>query len=335
MMSMPPIPESRVPATGAGSPRAHRRHCWWGAFVALVATAWIIGSRGCANWVAHALVDSPNAYRSNDEIVQFDTAALPEGVNQHLRIDVGPPAASLSVWVMHPSAGAPRATILLLHGIRDSKESQLGFGRALTAAGYRAVLIDLRGHGGSSGRWLTYGATEARDLSQVLDHLEAAGLIARPVGVLGSSYGGSISLQLAGIDSRVKAVVAIAPFAHVRDLIRCYARQMNLSWLLTDQVIDDGFRQACELSVSDLARVDCAEAAAHSSARLLFIHGHNDANIPCSHSQRIAAAAGERAKLMLLDGEDHISIFRDERGVVRNAALDWFARWTAPAGPEP
>ena len=330
MKAMEPIPE---PRHAAATRRRHRR---WGVGVALIAAAWAIASRGCANWVAHALVDAPNAYRASDEVINLDNTALPEGVNEHLRIDVGPSVASLSAWIMDPKSGVgsderltPRATILLLHGIRDSKESQLGFGRALAAAGYRAVLIDLRGHGRSSGRWMTYGVTEARDLSQVLDHLQASGRLAGPVGVLGSSYGGSIGLQLAGIDSRVKAVVAIAPFSHVRDLIRCYARQMNLSWLLTDQEIDEGFRKACELTACDLDRIDSAESAARSTAHVLLIHGRDDVNIPCAHSQRIAAAAGDRAELMLLEGEDHMSIFRDERGVMRDAALDWFARWTA------
>ena len=34
------------------------------------------------------------------------------------------------------------------------------------------MLVDLRGHGGSSGRWLTYGVVESRDLSQLIDQLE-------------------------------------------------------------------------------------------------------------------------------------------------------------------
>jgi pimeloyl-ACP methyl ester carboxylesterase len=236
---------------------------------------------------------------------------------------------------MHPpgatdsdTSAEPRGTILVLHGIRDSKDRQVGFGRALAQAGYRAVLVDLRGHGASTGRWLTYGVVEARDLVQTLDALDSRGLLAGSVGVLGSSYGGAIGLQLAGIDSRVKAVVAIAPYAGVRDLIRPYARQMNMSWLVSDRAIADGYRQACASSGCDLDQADSARAVAASQARVLLIHGRDDASIPFAHSQRIAAAAPDRTRLMLLDGEDHISIFRDESGVLNTAALDWFARWT-------
>ena len=52
-------------------------------------------------------------------------------------------------------------------------------------AGYRAVLVDLRGHGRSTGKYLTYGVQEAQDISQVIDALEQQQLIAGEIGVLG------------------------------------------------------------------------------------------------------------------------------------------------------
>src|SRR4030095_11882097 len=99
MKARDPIPEPRHAAA------ARRRHRRWGVGVALIAAAWAIASRGCANWVAHALVDPPNAYRASDELISIDNTVLPEGVNEHLRLDVGPPAASLSAWIMDPKSG--------------------------------------------------------------------------------------------------------------------------------------------------------------------------------------------------------------------------------------
>src|SRR5207302_636031 len=72
----------------------------------------------------------------------------------------------------------PKATIFLLHGVMMSKESMLHWGFYLAEKGYRIVLVDLRGHGQSTGDVITYGAYEGDDLSQVLDELSQRKLIA-------------------------------------------------------------------------------------------------------------------------------------------------------------
>src|SRR5262249_26780655 len=153
---------------------------------------------------AHAIVDAPNAH----------AASLPATVPGEQRIPVGPPAATLSVGIENPRL-PPRATIFVLHGIRDQKENVRSWAEHLTEAGYRAVLVDSRGHGRSSGEWLTYGVQESRDLSQVLDALAVDG----PVGVMGISYGAATAIEWAAREPRVKAAVAVAPFASLREVV--------------------------------------------------------------------------------------------------------------------
>src|SRR5436853_2381744 len=106
-------------------------------------------------WLAHAIVDAPNRGR-NPLGPDPDAPELARiGVDHAFRVPVGPPAASLSVWVLDPptSVGAPRGTVLVLHGMRDRKVTMLDLGRLLSRDGFRAVLVDLRGHGQSTGDW--------------------------------------------------------------------------------------------------------------------------------------------------------------------------------------
>ncbi|HEY2748062.1 MAG TPA: alpha/beta hydrolase, partial [Polyangia bacterium] len=102
----------------------------------------------------HAIVDAPNQHR---------TIASAATVGGERFVDVGPPAATLAVDIVEPKR-PPRATIFVLHGIRDSKEGLRHWGEHLSEAGYRAILVDSRGHGHSTGDWLTYGVQESRDL---------------------------------------------------------------------------------------------------------------------------------------------------------------------------
>ena len=99
------------------------------------------------------------------------------GVDQQFWVKVGPPEASLSVSVVESRAKlpSPRGTILVLHGVLDRSAVMLPAARALADAGYRAVLVDLRGRGRSTGKYMTFGIQEAKDLSQVIDALRAKG----------------------------------------------------------------------------------------------------------------------------------------------------------------
>src|SRR5258706_4821522 len=165
-----------------------------------------------------SIVYAPNTDKKINPADDPSQSRLVElGVNRQLRVDVGPPPASLAVWIIEPPTNSStRGTVLVLHGVQDKKTSMLDIGRRLATAGYRAVLVDGRGHGRSSGQWLTYGVLESRDLSQLLDALATQDLLAGKVGVYGVSYGAAAGIMLAGRDARVAAAVAVAPVSSRR-----------------------------------------------------------------------------------------------------------------------
>ena len=161
------------------------------------------------------------------------------GVDQQFWVKVGPPEASLSVSVVEPrrKSPAPRGTILVIHGVLARSATMLPAARALADSGYRAVLVDLRGHGRSSGKYMTFGLQEAKDLSQVIDALERKGLLAGNLGVYGISYGATTSIHLAAVDRRIRAVVAVEPFSTAREEVPHFGRVMvpGIGCLISDK----------------------------------------------------------------------------------------------------
>lgn len=123
-------------------------------------------------------------------------------------------------------------TIFLLHGYSLSKEFMLPWGLTLAQAGYRVVLVDLRGHGHATGDRIYFGGVERTDLVQCLDALQQRRVCAGPVGVLGISYGAVLALQWAAVDPRVQSVAAISPYMNpgtaVADFLKTYVPA--LSW---------------------------------------------------------------------------------------------------------
>lgn len=81
--------------------------------------------------------------------------------------------------------------------------SMLPWALRLAQDGWRCVLVDLRGHGKSTGRRIYFGTVETFDLAQLLDTLEARGEAQAPVKVLGESYGAALALRWAVADPRV------------------------------------------------------------------------------------------------------------------------------------
>jgi pimeloyl-ACP methyl ester carboxylesterase len=276
-------------------------------------------------WVANAIVLAPNygkILRAEEDPTPAELAKL--GVTRQLRVDVGPPAASLSVWIVDPDS-PPRATVLVLHGVRSEKVWQLGLARSIAALGYRAVLPDLRGHGRSSGDFLTYGVVDARDLAQLADALAREGLLAGRLGVVGTSYGAATAIELAAVDPRVLAVVAIAPFSSLDDVVPAYARHYapGLSALLPAAFLGDSIAAAGRLGGFDPSAASPRTAIAKTRARVLLIHGRNDTNIPPSQSEAILAAAPERCSLVVVDHADHFTIAADASGTIANDGMAW------------
>jgi len=249
-------------------------------------------------------------------------------------VRVGPPDASLDAWTISPRGGAsPQGTVVLLHGIRGDKSSLLGFARRFRDAGYRAVMPDLRGHGSSSGDFLTYGIVESKDVSQLLDAIAARHGEKRFV-LFGYSYGGAVAIQTAARDPRVEAVVTVATFASLRQVLSDYKTRffpgldpvIPASWLQAR--LDDAGRRAR----FDPDAADPARAAAALAVPLLLIHGTSDTQVPPDHAQALSRSAS-RSTVVLIDGETHESMLNRAAARIEDETLAFLRKSGSRARP--
>lgn len=315
-----------MPMLDASARAARRRRRALYALLALV-TLVIAGEALIERLGASALIYAPNAGRPPAPAADPPPPRIdPPATARALRVEVGPPRAALSVWILEPPA--PRATVFVLHGIRDQKSSMLGWGRRLVSEQYRAVLVDARGHGRSSGDFLTYGVVEARDLAQVLDALDAQHLLAGKVGAMGISYGAATAIAWAAADARVAAVVAVAPFESLRAVVPGYVEHFlpGVGRLIPGFVLDRAIARAGRDGGFDPAAASPLDAAARTRAEVLLIHGRADAHIPPSHSEAIHARAPDHSEIVVIEGADHLSITADRTGILWSSASAWFSR---------
>lgn len=242
--------------------------------LAIPLLAWVFDDA----WAIPMIIAAPNEAGTRQDSTPADARVIvSERAGEHIE-----------AWVLEPRA-EPLATVLVLHGIRDRKASMLSFGRTLTADGFRAVLVDLRGHGASSGACLTYGVADAGDLRGLIDELDAADLLTQRLGVFGVSYGAATAVLLAASEPRIDAVVALAPFASLRDVVPGYVRLIagDFESLVPDVWMNSVIDRAGEACGFDPDLASPAARAVEMRAALFVAHGGADRRIPAWHGERI------------------------------------------------
>jgi pimeloyl-ACP methyl ester carboxylesterase len=193
-------------------------------------------------------------------------------------------------------ATAPvRGTIVSLHGIADNRSGAIGIAQRFTPLGFDVIAYDSRAHGESEGDMCTYGSLEKRDLSRVLDALNAQRVI-----LLGTSLGAAIALQAAADDARVKAVVAAEVFSDLRTVVRDRA-----PLLVPGFVIGRALARVEERGGFDVNSVSPVVAAARVTVPVLLIHGALDRDTRPDHSRRVLAALRGPKRLILVEGARH------------------------------
>ena len=225
-----------------------------------------------------------------------------------------------------PGLIAPKGTLLVLHGYHDAKENMIHWALFLAQHGYRIVLVDLRGHGRSTGDWIGYGAFEVDDLRKVIDALQAKQLLAGPLGVVGLSYGASVGLQLAGRDERVAAVVALEPFSDPRGAVAEFARgvapQYVGDWTPAD--FAQAERTAGQLGHFAWESADILGAVERTRAPILYAVAAGDRWISPENSRRLAEHTHSPHAVLTVN-------FDNDGGIEQHVLLSWILEPIAPA----
>ena len=245
----------------------------------------------------------------------------------------------LRVLTLQPQASPNGRLVVISHGLWDDPESFEGWGEVLAAHGYTVLMPD---HPGSdfnqqkamlAGDAPPPGPEELRlrplDVSALLDAVSAgrflsgATLNTDAVAVVGHSWGGTTSLQLAGgvpTDRKLKSRCN-----DLKDPERNISWVLQCSWLsgINQAAVADS-RVKAVVAVSPPLRLLFDRSRSESiSAKLLLISGTRDWVVPSGPEAIVPMRATKAAqlghRLVLVQGADHFSLrsFRGEASPAR------------------
>jgi len=215
-----------------------------------------VGVCGCGRFMAARIMQAPNTYPtwlapSAPVVLRYSDSYLTNFPERYL--EISSPLARLRYRVVEPArygfacertnwieqgrskfeftftetfpartnqwSANPRGTVFLLHGYGVGMFAMAPWALNLAQQGWRCVLVDLRGHGKSTGKQIYFGIQEQNDMRQLLDALSRAGQVQTPVCVVGESYGATLALRWGAADPRIRRIVAITPYSSLSNAV--------------------------------------------------------------------------------------------------------------------
>jgi pimeloyl-ACP methyl ester carboxylesterase len=299
-----------------------------------------LGGAGCGSFVARRMAQAPNSYPtwlapearvmldfSPDFLTNFPPRYLKVGTPAaRLRYRIVEPAdyqfkVSTNHWVEHgkedftftfkavtPGApnrwsAAPRGTVVLLHGYGVAQFAMAPWALRLAEDGWRCVLVDLRGHGKSTGKRIFFGVREADDLSALLDELSRNEKLARPVAAVGESYGGALALRWKGTDSRVGPVVAIAPYAELAPAVINIGRDYA-GWV-PEFVLRAGLKKLPSVLEVQSDELDTTSVLERKPVAALLVAGSDDEVAPLADVTKLLPLVKAGSRLVIVPHATH------------------------------
>lgn len=290
----------------------------------------IFGEEMDAAWDSHVakhyLVERTRIRAPADD-VQLTVSVLPAGYYPS-RASVEQEDGSMelglqAVMPVGPPRGPPKGTIVTVHGWKGESRAMFFHAMEMAAHGWDIVLYDQRGHGRSGGERITFGVREARDLEAVMEWTRSRPEFSPPLILFGTSMGASTAL-MAAAESEPHAIVAVAPYARVDQVLTRALRRFSPALLqpfLTDRRMSKALAHAETLSGVDFDDDAPIRSAAEVDAPVLLVYSRADRLIPPEHGRELEQALPD-ARLHWMADHSHEALMVD-RDALLPAVLPW------------
>lgn len=207
------------------------------------------------------------------------------------------PGLVLRGWYVPSRNGAG---VILVHGYGTSRVQLIAEARALAARGYGVLLFDMRGHGQSGGKRISWGVDEQSDVAAAVDwmsHRPDVG--AMRIGALGFSYGAMTLSEVAAHDQRLRALVLEGAYTSLDAMTRHDER----GWGAFSGAVAVRTLERAGIAVGRVRTVSAVSLLAPRP--VLIVAGNADQSVPLAVTRELYAAARPPKYLLVVQGAGH------------------------------
>jgi pimeloyl-ACP methyl ester carboxylesterase len=305
----------------------------FGGAALFVAGSWLASRRLAARLVS-ATGLGPTADRRKELLAALSGAADRVEELRHTGSALDP--VELVATFASPGDPERRPTLLFLHGKGGAASEWEGDALRAIALGYNVLLPDLRGHGRSGGRYMTFGFLEKDDLANAIAAArERWNIDPHRLGIHSCSAGSSIALELAANRTGVRALWLESPFADPRDMARHYlsaatgipAPFLSLAtrWAVSRTLSGVKRDLGLERVAGGLEHADPVAALERVRCPVLLVYGDEDRLVPPRFVERLIEALPPGSAVFRAAGAGHCHHPNEAAVVVRE---EYRRRWT-------
>lgn len=260
------------------------------------------------------------------------TAPMPSTLNgARVQIKTHDGLIQKGVW-LKADGGLPKGTLILLHGIRANKEHFWPVAKRLTSDGFHVLLIDMRAHGQSEGKYCTFGFYEKQDVRLWIDYLESLEQPTGPIGIWGQSLGGAVGLQAMALDQRLQFGIIESTFSDLKTIIHDYNRfflGFDIPWLTTYLIWR---AEGVATFYSQMVRP--SESAKLIKQPVFIVHGTDDQRINISYGkQNFDNISSVQKEFYAVDGANHLNVWEKGGDAYFNRAFDFIHKAIGELNP--
>ena len=224
-------------------------------------------------------------------------------------------------WVVSPPH--PQATLLLFHGIRNTREQMLSRLAFLVPAGFRCIASDHRAHGESKGRRSSFGYHEQHDVRAILAKVKER-WPEEPLAALGTSMGAAALCYAASdVHRHVRAVILESLYY---DVVTAFTNRLSAGhYPAYFKRLARGVIRRCERLVrvpaKQLAPGDYIGGLAPTP--VLIAAGVEDRHSTPDEAERLLARHGGPGELLLVPGAGHNDVCETGAALYQRRVLDF------------
>ncbi len=198
----------------------------------------------------------------------------------------------------------PKPVVILAHGWGRNLERMMPYVRALHVLGCNLLAFDLRSHGSSDRDSYPNLLKFSQDIRAAVDFLMGQNSEhPTAIGVVGLSIGGAAAIHAAALDDQIRGAVAIGALAHPADVMRLEFARRGVPYYPAGWLMLKYLQLRMGVNFNRIAPESVIRQAA---ARILLIHGEQDAVVPLEHGRRLLQAGNpETTRLWIVPDKGH------------------------------
>ena len=228
----------------------------------------------------------------------------------------------LKGWFYHYEDPIPGRLVVFDHGMGNGHRAYMRELERLAAAGFLVFTYDHTGCMASGGENINGFAQSLSDLDQCLKALKAEpALMDRTISVMGHSWGGFSTMNIAALHPEITHVVSMSGFVSVRHIV-----EQSISGLLKlyRPMVMEMEREANP----DYVDFDSRHSLWHSRAKTLLIYSENDTVVHKRHYDLLHAAlcTRENIRMILVRNKGHNPAYTEDAVAYKDAFFKEFTK---------